>query len=345
MTDDWHHRIVVIDPRAHRIVWSYGHDGSPGTAPGYLNKPDGLDLLPAVGRVAAQPTARPARRASRTARAVPSARVVGSLPAVLSRASAVALPDGRLVVAGGLVSGSSTDQVLVGAPSGLKPALRLPTAGHDAAAALVGRSVYVFGGGQAVSTDTVVRVDPTARRAVVAAHLDEPLSDLGAGVIGSHVYLVGGYTGSRFASAVLRYDGAGRTSTVARLPAGLRYAGVAALGGTLYVAGGLTTAGETDAVLAVDPVTHTVRRAATLPHPIAYGALVALRGALYLIGGKSASGTPVSTVFRIDPAAGTVTIAGHLPGGLAEPAAVAHGGEIIVVGGEGSRAVLALRPR
>jgi hypothetical protein len=45
-TDDWDHRVVVIDRRSKRIVWQYGHDGVPGSAPGYLNKPDGLELLP-----------------------------------------------------------------------------------------------------------------------------------------------------------------------------------------------------------------------------------------------------------------------------------------------------------
>ncbi len=48
VTDDWHHRVVVIDPRTKRIVWQYGHLGVAGSAPGYLNKPDGLDLLPAA---------------------------------------------------------------------------------------------------------------------------------------------------------------------------------------------------------------------------------------------------------------------------------------------------------
>jgi hypothetical protein len=47
VTDDWHDRVVVIDPRSRRIVWQYGHLGTPGSAPGYLSKPDGLDLLPA----------------------------------------------------------------------------------------------------------------------------------------------------------------------------------------------------------------------------------------------------------------------------------------------------------
>ena len=44
-TDDWHHRVVLIDPQTKRIVWQYGHLGQPGSAPGYLDKPDGLQLI------------------------------------------------------------------------------------------------------------------------------------------------------------------------------------------------------------------------------------------------------------------------------------------------------------
>jgi outer membrane protein assembly factor BamB len=43
-TDDGHDRVVVIDPRTNRIVWQYGHLGVPGTAPGYLRLPDGVDV-------------------------------------------------------------------------------------------------------------------------------------------------------------------------------------------------------------------------------------------------------------------------------------------------------------
>ena len=43
-----YYRIVVIDKRTKRVVWSYGHLNEPGRAPGFMNKPDGLDLLPAV---------------------------------------------------------------------------------------------------------------------------------------------------------------------------------------------------------------------------------------------------------------------------------------------------------
>jgi hypothetical protein len=341
VTDDWHHRVVVIDPDTKKIVWSYGHDGTPGTGPGYLDKPDGLDLLPAAAATRVVKTAKPPRPAVRAL----SVRQIGTVPAALSRASVVALPGGRIVVAGGLVNGSSTDQVLTGLPGALSVAGHLPAAGHDAAAVLAGRTVEVFGGGQATSVDTVVRIDPASGTSAVAAHLDEPLSDLGAVVAGGHTYLVGGYTGTRFATGVLRYAGAGRTVTVARLPTGLRYAGVAALNGIVYVAGGLSTNGETAAVFAVDPVGGSVRRVATLPAPNAYGALVAFDGSLFLIGGKTPAGTAVATVLRIDPGTHRVTVAGKLPRALAEPAAVARAGDVVVVGGEGSPAVLSLKPR
>jgi len=44
--DDYNERVIVVDPRRNRIVWQYGHTGVAGSAPGYLDKPDGLDLLP-----------------------------------------------------------------------------------------------------------------------------------------------------------------------------------------------------------------------------------------------------------------------------------------------------------
>ena len=44
--DDGNDRVIVVDPRTNRIVWQYGHDGVPGSAPGYLSGPDGVDLAP-----------------------------------------------------------------------------------------------------------------------------------------------------------------------------------------------------------------------------------------------------------------------------------------------------------
>jgi outer membrane protein assembly factor BamB len=47
LNDDYNDRVIVINPKTDKIVWQYGHTGVPGTAPGYLDDPDGLDLLPA----------------------------------------------------------------------------------------------------------------------------------------------------------------------------------------------------------------------------------------------------------------------------------------------------------
>jgi hypothetical protein len=44
--DDYNERVIVIDPRTKRIVWQYGHTGVAGRGRGYLDKPDGIDLLP-----------------------------------------------------------------------------------------------------------------------------------------------------------------------------------------------------------------------------------------------------------------------------------------------------------
>jgi len=46
VNDDFNHRVIVIDPVTNKIVWQYGHTGVPGTGAGYLNDPDGVDLVP-----------------------------------------------------------------------------------------------------------------------------------------------------------------------------------------------------------------------------------------------------------------------------------------------------------
>jgi hypothetical protein len=50
LNDDYRDRVLEIDPRTNAIVWQYGHTDQPGTAPGYLNIPDGMDFIPAGPR-------------------------------------------------------------------------------------------------------------------------------------------------------------------------------------------------------------------------------------------------------------------------------------------------------
>jgi outer membrane protein assembly factor BamB len=326
--DDYNHRVIVINPRTKRIVWQYGHTGVLGTAPGYLNKPDGIDFLPAA--------VVPARKLPPVPPLHLHVQRVGSLPQPVSKLSAVALPDGRILALGGLVGGSSSTEVLLGPPSRLRAAGNLPVPTHDAGAALSGGSAYLFGGGEATSTPAIVRVDPANGSARAAGSIGEPLSDLGAADVGGTAYLVGGYTGTRYATAVLRFRPGGTPVLVTRLPSGLRYAGVAALGGRIYVAGGLTTAGPSRAVYAVDPAAGTVTRVGSLPRPIDHVALAALGSRLLLVGGGS------RTVLAIDPARRTVQAAATLPQALTDPAAVSLGGSVYVLGG-GTADVLRLR--
>ena len=55
VTDDFNHRVIVVDPQTNRVVWQYGETGHAGDAPGLLRIPDGLDLLPPYGLVAGGP--------------------------------------------------------------------------------------------------------------------------------------------------------------------------------------------------------------------------------------------------------------------------------------------------
>ena len=212
----------------------------------------------------------------------------------------------------------------------------LPVPTHDAAAALVGGRVYLFGGGEAVSTDTVLRVDPGWRTVARAGSLGEPLSDLGAATVGGKTYLVGGYTGSRYATAVLRFRPGAQPQLVTRLPVGLRYAGVAALGSKIYVAGGLADVGRDERRLRGRPRrparcgrSRPCRGRSTTPR-----SRRSARGSCWLAGARGRCS-------RSTPLAGASRPVANLPQALTDPAAVAQAGRVLVLGG-GTNAVYAL---
>jgi len=257
---------------------------------------------------------------------------VGSLPESLAKAAAVALPHGRLMVIGGYAGGRSLDAILAGLPNRLRAIGHLPQPTHDAAATVLGGFVYLFGGGNTISTPSVVRIDPRSGSANEVPALGEPLSDLGAVAIGGQAYISGGFTDTEFASGIIRYLRPGGETLVARLPQGTRYAGVTAIGRTIYVAGGLTPAGATRSVYSVS-LGGRVRRLATLPAPEDHAAMAALGGTLYYVGGRK--------VLAIDPRSGRVSVAARLPASLSDPTATTVGNRIVVTGG-GTNGVWAL---
>jgi hypothetical protein len=54
--DDYRDRMVAVDPATQALVWQYGVDDIPGTAPGWLNTPDGFDLLMPDGSTPTHPS-------------------------------------------------------------------------------------------------------------------------------------------------------------------------------------------------------------------------------------------------------------------------------------------------
>ena len=55
VSDDYRHRVVIIDPVTKQIVWQYGQTDVPGTGAGQLNTPDGFDLLAPDGSTPTHP--------------------------------------------------------------------------------------------------------------------------------------------------------------------------------------------------------------------------------------------------------------------------------------------------
>jgi YVTN family beta-propeller protein len=126
-----------------------------------------------------------------------SARVVARLPYPV-RYAAVASAGGKLVIAGGsLENGSASKAVLAYTPATGRVVriARLPAATTHAAAAPIGRTVYVIGGRGAIlgsATNRVVAIQVPTGNVREAGRLAAARSDLAAVSLGSRILLAGG---------------------------------------------------------------------------------------------------------------------------------------------------------
>jgi hypothetical protein len=289
----------------------------------------------AGGRYHARP---PASTRSATAggkKVLESSAVPWQLPAPLSRAVALPDGDGALLLGGLQRSQATSDQILHLdlARGTATPAGRLAAPVHDAAGALLGGTVYVFGGGARQTIADVQAVVP-GRSAVLAGRLPAPRSDLAAVTVAGRAYLVGGYDGRAPSRAVLETADGTHFRTVAHLSRGVRYPALAADRAVVYVFGGEPAAGaESRAIQAIDLRTGTARMVGQLPYGLAHAAAVRLGGQIYLAGGRS-GGRATDAVWRFDPRGGSVVPAGRLPGPVSDAAAVLAGGSAWLLGGE-----------
>jgi Kelch motif protein len=231
------------------------------------------------------------------------------LPAPVQREVAEADGD-SIVLAGGLDSaGASTDGVFSLDP-GTGHVQQLGTvsgAFHDAAGAIMGNKLVVFGGGAVVGTDHVQAFDLGARKGILRGHLPVALSDLSSATIGSTTYLVGGYDGHAPQSAIYATTNGTTFRKAGALPVGLRYTAVTAVGRAVVVAGGTTGTTSVNTVNRFDPGTGRVTLLARLPAPVSHAAAFVLGGQIYVVGGTDPAGNAVRAVTRIDPSTGAVT--------------------------------------
>ncbi len=298
----------------------------------------GIDSGPGASPTAAHPSA-----VGKVRVVVPPTLVAhprADLPAGIQDAAVAPWRGGVLLVGGLTPADASTAAIDLVRPRDATSVGNLPQALHDTAAVRIGRSVYLFGGGDGVAQhEEIQRV--AAGRPVTVARLPAPSSDQSGAALGGTAYIVGGFTGARWLDTIVSWRPGTAARVVGRLPTPLRYAAVAAADGLVVIAGGSTPAGTaSSAVLAFDPASGRVRRIGSLPAPTTHAAAASLGGRVYVIGGRGAIvGTATDRIVAVDPRSRRVSAAGRLPSALSDVAAAPVGRSILVVGGRGSQTV------
>ena len=274
-----------------------------------------------------------------------SAQSAGSLAAPIQDAAGAALQHGSVLLLGGLTAGDVSTNAMRVVSAGRDRALgRLPVALHDAAAARLGRFVYLFGGGDGSAQHReIVRVDPVSGRTQQAGSLPDGSSDQAAAAIGGTAYVVGGFDGSRWLDTVVAWRPGGSARIVAHLPDPVRYAAVTAVGRALVVAGGSLPDGRaSDSVYVLRAGSSRAVRIGRLPRPTTHASAAAIGGEAVIVGGRGAStGTPTARLVAIDVGRRTIRAAGSLGAPLSDATAVTIGRRILVAGGRTVRGTVA----
>jgi DNA-binding beta-propeller fold protein YncE len=288
-------------------------------------------------RSQADPVAQPVQRDL-------SEKVTGSLPAALMDPSYVS-SGGGIVLLGGLnAADTSVDTVIAAGYHGASVIGRLPSVRHDTAAAVINRTIFVFGGGNGPSQlSDIVRVSPRTGHSRLTGRLPAASSDSTAATIGGTAYVVGGYTGTHWLDTIVAYRPGTTARVVAHLPQTIRYAAVAAVGKSLVIAGGsLENGTASDRVLLYTPATGRVTRIGRLPAPTTHAAAATIGNVAYVIGGRgAATGTPTTAIVAVDVAGKRVRAAGQLKSARSDLAAATVGSRIIIAGGKGASGTVA----
>jgi hypothetical protein len=282
-----------------------------------------------------RPVGDAAKRPPRAQAITLSYRPLFSLPAAVQDPATATLSGGRFVLLGGITAAvTSTAAITVADAHGQVGSANLPGAQHDAQAAVLRGSVYVFGGGEFTQYDHILRFDPAASAVSQVAALPTAESDVAVTQLDGTAYVVGGFDGSNALDTIVAWSPASQARTVARLPVSLRYAAAAAVPGYVLIMGGSAPTGASEAIYRFQPSTGAVQQIGKLPQPVTHAGAATLGSTVYLIGGRGDSTTSqTSAIWAIDPANGAVRPAGRLPQPLSDAGVLAVQGTIVVAGG------------
>jgi N-acetylneuraminic acid mutarotase len=165
---------------------------------------------------------------------------VTHLPTTRSDLS-VATVEGTTLVIGGYDGTNVPREILAVGPGGLHPVGRLVSGVRYAATAVVGASVYVFGGEVNGRELGSVQVYNAAKaRSAVVGRLPRPLGHAVAVTVGDRVLLLGGRTDPSTQTAAMWWfdPAAGRFTRAGSLPAALSDSAVISIGQQVWLLGG-----------------------------------------------------------------------------------------------------------
>jgi len=226
----------------------------------------------------------------------------------------------------------------------------MPMPSHDTASGFIGNTLYVVGGGQVNSYNTILAL--TTSGSHLAGTLPHPLSDATAAQINWHgnsaLLLIGGYDGQTFrqkATLLAENNGKVHLQSVFTMPSETRYTAVAAASNLVYVLGGKTATGKlSKAVYVVTlPTSHagnlneiSLRNLPSLPYGVQKAASFVAGNTLFCVGGLNSSGAAVDTVLALTMSSSTLRwrVIGHLPIALGDMGYAQVASSLFLAGGE-----------
>jgi Kelch motif len=254
------------------------------------------------------------------------------LPVAVSRA--VAFTDGQsILLAGGLSSKGTLRSVLAVDPSNRRREQvgQLAIDVHDAAGAIAGNRLLVFGGGNLAPVRTVQQL--IGANSTVVGELPKARADLAAVTFDGVVIVIGGGTPAQLDREILSTADGVTFRSIGTLRFGARYPAVAVVSHRVLVVGGTDGSQDLSTIQAFDPATGIVRVIGRLPHVLSHASAFTLGSRLFVAGGRTA-GKAQDTIWEIDPTSGAASVAGRLPLAVSDGAVVVLDGVAYLLGGE-----------